>query len=268
MRTIASISDAAPQELHNWLMTNVPKWGTVKARVYAEDGTVLYKRLAKSSHQSPRLIEMEKGSRKYGVEITTTWLASYVRVDLLGDALADDAESWRASWLKVRERLAASGLWPSLLKDRIELGLDMGLDKIKRGNELYWMRHEEPFKSMEDGYKAWIDAMRIFEPRLIHKNDRGEDFVNPGVLWHMDKPAQVKKMRFVRGDYNERYLAQIAEALANKTVLSLRSRYKYDISFDYVPPCNAWYSEEYKDCGNGHYYLVLDATHAMFEEND
>ena len=29
-----------------------------------------------------------------------------------------------------------------------------------------------------------------------------------------------------------------------------------------------WYSEEYRDCGNGHYYLLIDAKHAIFSEND
>ena len=29
-----------------------------------------------------------------------------------------------------------------------------------------------------------------------------------------------------------------------------------------------WYSAEYKGCGNGHYFLLLDATHAIFYEDD
>jgi hypothetical protein len=30
----------------------------------------------------------------------------------------------------------------------------------------------------------------------------------------------------------------------------------------------AWYSEEYRGCLNGHYYLMFDATHAIFYEDD
>lgn len=30
----------------------------------------------------------------------------------------------------------------------------------------------------------------------------------------------------------------------------------------------AWYSEEFRNCGNGHYYLMFDATHAIFYEDD
>ena len=29
-----------------------------------------------------------------------------------------------------------------------------------------------------------------------------------------------------------------------------------------------FYSEEFKGCGNGHYYLLFDATHAIFYEDD
>ena len=29
-----------------------------------------------------------------------------------------------------------------------------------------------------------------------------------------------------------------------------------------------WYSKEFKGCGNGHYYLALDATHTIFVEDD
>jgi len=30
----------------------------------------------------------------------------------------------------------------------------------------------------------------------------------------------------------------------------------------------AWYSCEYRHCGNGHYYLLFDATHAIYYEDD
>ena len=30
----------------------------------------------------------------------------------------------------------------------------------------------------------------------------------------------------------------------------------------------AWYSEEYKGCLNGHYYIALDEKHVWFYEDD
>lgn len=45
----------------------------------------------------------------------------------------------------------------------------------------------------------------------------------------------------------------------------------YDISYEYNPlssNINAWYSEEFRGCANGHYYLMLNSTHAIYCEND
>lgn len=47
------------------------------------------------------------------------------------------------------------------------------------------------------------------------------------------------------------------------------SLYNYDVGFSYNPKQKkAWYSEEFKNCSNGHYYLALNNTHAFFIEND
>lgn len=45
----------------------------------------------------------------------------------------------------------------------------------------------------------------------------------------------------------------------------------YDYSFEFVVRegvKRAWWSEEYKGCGNGHYYLALSERLAVFAEND
>lgn len=48
-----------------------------------------------------------------------------------------------------------------------------------------------------------------------------------------------------------------------------RYRTNYDVSFTYRPEKQkAWYSEEYKNCGNEHYYIALDANAALFVEDD
>jgi hypothetical protein len=48
-----------------------------------------------------------------------------------------------------------------------------------------------------------------------------------------------------------------------------RIRANYDVSFVYKPEGKkAWYSEEYKNCGNGYYYIALNATTALFIEKD
>lgn len=69
--------------------------------------------------------------------------------------------------------------------------------------------------------------------------------------------------------WNETEKEQIAEVLANKEKYSVRHQAGYDVSFSYNPKLNkAWYSEEYRGCGNGHYYIAIDATTALYVEDD
>ena len=63
----------------------------------------------------------------------------------------------------------------------------------------------------------------------------------------------------------------LKESIRTKENARMRWRYEYDNSYevrfdeDYA---KGWYSEEYKNCSNGHYYYLLDETHALFGEDD
>ena len=65
---------------------------------------------------------------------------------------------------------------------------------------------------------------------------------------------------------------QFANAISNKTNYHYRWQNGYDNSINCKlgddGVMRAWYSEEYRRRGNGHYYLALDERHAMFCEND
>jgi hypothetical protein len=51
--------------------------------------------------------------------------------------------------------------------------------------------------------------------------------------------------------------------------LPILCRTSYDVHYTYnAKEKKAFYSEEFKDCGNGHYYLAIDNTHALFYEDD
>lgn len=62
------------------------------------------------------------------------------------------------------------------------------------------------------------------------------------------------------------------EMIANNQKFSKRWRNGYDNSFSGELGSDGeyrlWYSEEYKGCGNGHYYYALDERHAIFGEDD
>lgn len=61
----------------------------------------------------------------------------------------------------------------------------------------------------------------------------------------------------------------IKECMEKKESVRFSTRVNYDVSFEYDAERNrAWYSEEYRNCGNGHYYLAIDGNTALFYEND
>lgn len=85
--------------------------------------------------------------------------------------------------------------------------------------------------------------------------------------------AKIKTMIFHKSRWDnaktEHIRQNIAEALKNRTYYECKGFNGYDVSFEYDPEKNkAWYSEEYVGCGNGHYYLALDSTHAIYYEKD
>ena len=64
-------------------------------------------------------------------------------------------------------------------------------------------------------------------------------------------------------------LQALKNALKNNLNYSIENRVNYDVSYEYnAETKKAWYSEEYINCGNGHYYLAIDENTAIFCEND
>jgi hypothetical protein len=66
-------------------------------------------------------------------------------------------------------------------------------------------------------------------------------------------------------------IAEVADCIKNGKRFHRRWENGYDNTVS-VWTANgekyASYSEEYRNCGNGHYYLMFDATHAIFYEDD
>ena len=105
-------------------------------------------------------------------------------------------------------------------------------------------------------------------PFAFGRDEDGNLFFETDYI-HEKSDAKLKTMYF--GKHDNHYVKEcISNALAEKRrYCSGRYRTSYDVSFEYDPSRNmAWYSEEYKDCGNGYYYIALDANTALFIEKD
>jgi len=195
-----------------------------------------------------------KGSRKRGYRLENQNLLDILPIT----HYKQNDKKWQDGWKKVRARLEASGLWKNLISE-INIALDIGYDKMQDLYKKYWDIQDEAEK---------LAYIKQVDTRLIDTNDEGKEYIKSSIIWSYAKLPKVKKMYF--GKYKTPHiLEQIQKAMESKTKTSQYGRASYDISFEYNPEKNkAYYSEEYKGCGNGHYFLALDATHCLFYEDD
>lgn len=139
--------------------------------------------------------------------------------------------------------LSASGLWPDILENMTKLQ-DLSDEDLRYLCECEYDEHN---KFMQEKAIEHISPDMFYS--LISK--RGIITINWG------------------GAYNNWIKQGWLNALNEKRKYSMRWTVNYDNSVEYNPDGNrAWYSEEYRGCGNGHYYLLLDEKHAAFREDD
>jgi len=177
--------------------------------------------------------ELKKGCRRYGYKVNTKEVEGWQNI-AVRDALVD---AWK-NLQKVNKLLEKSGLWTELatsLKKLETLGYSNFIDysKLDYDGRHKWEQENNCPINMDD---------------LIHSLKLGIKCVN----WE----SQLMK-------------SQMLQAMMTKTKFNRSWTKGYDNNAEYNPDCNrAWYSEEYRGCANGHYYLMIDYTHALFGEDD
>lgn len=135
----------------------------------------------------------------------------------------------------------------------------------------------------------WVDIKESFEKILA----QGDDYLNHvlsldwseqrkymnetiGTTFHVDSIVRsalkgIISINYER--YDKDYIRERAKnAIKNNESYSHSWRKRYDNSIEFRL-CDdgkkrGWYSEEFKNCGNGHYYLALDERRAIFCEDD
>jgi hypothetical protein len=233
------------------------KAGKSKVRVKWSDGRTEIIRIFRGS-DSGCVCAFNRRSRRYGYILLTSNILEVSPII----SRKTPAQKWENAWQKVIKRLKVSGFWDNLVPD-IETALEMGFETLQQARKDYW---DISYRTDRDAkIKTYLEKY----PALGFLNDKGKQCIKTDIVWHYSEMPKVKKMRFCRGHYNDHHLNNIRQAILKKEKCREFGRYGYDISFEYNPETNrAWYSEEYKDCGNGYYYLALDATHAIYWEKD
>lgn len=229
------------------------KSGKSKVKVEWEDGTTENIRIFRGT-ESCQICRFRRRSRRFGYPIN---FSKIVKITPL-ESKKTPEQKWESAWKKVLSRLEKSGLWSEIAED-IKISFEIGYPILQEAREEYWASH----MSEEDAEKFLLKY-----PKLRKSKD-GRSFINTNILWHISELPKVKKMYFERKERNNIILEQIKKHMDDKEPCEKSGRARYDVSFEYNPKINkAWYSEEYRGCGNGHYYLALDATHAIFYEDD
>lgn len=166
----------------------------------------------------------------------------------------DENAEWHKRLATVISKLEISGLWSEKLKffKNLDTMSKSDLDDI---NSLY--------RTPDIAYVKYGTKY----PFVFYKD-------NQNIQIHFDyiselADCRLKTMYF--GKYENKEIKQnIESAIQSKTSYNTgRISVNYDVSFEYSAERNmAWYSEEYKNCGNGHYYIAIDKNTAVFMEND
>lgn len=178
--------------------------------------------------------------------------------DIKPKSATNEGEQWKKRLKRAVKILDESGLWDGkkeffqnlLMVDYIDL------QDIRRSFNWTDESHKELYEQYGRKYpfmffKA-LDEKFHFEPDYISGLSE----------------CRLKSMYFGK-TRNTEIKERLAAAMERKENFNERAYTSYDVSVEYNPDTKrAWYSEEYKGCGNGHYYLALDANTAVFCEDD
>lgn len=142
--------------------------------------------------------------------------------------------------------LNSSGLWTDI---KIELLKFLGLsdDDIKRDfvdGDIYELYRTKKYD--------WLNTYQIFFALKAKKCWKNPSF---------DKYDSSK----------DSIVNSVKCAIVNKKDIRFTWRNVYDNTLEIISNngvYRGYYSEEFRNCGNGHYYLLFDATHAIFYEDD
>lgn len=190
-----------------------------------------------------KLGEYRKGSRTHGYAVSIERVELWDSIDLPNKDKQTPVEKLRKNITKCVKYLDASGLWNNI---------NSTLKTLASYND----------EQLNDIIKLDYSVFNKF----ITDN---EMHLSYDELWSLIN-GKIKSINY--DSYDKEWISNnFAKAIADKTNYSWRWTKGYDNSIECKMVDDvmcAWYSEEYRGCGNGHYYLAIDAKHALFVEHD
>ena len=206
-----------------------------------------------SREESGTVFVYAKGKKNYGWRMDEDEFLQSFEPIVVSDA--DETAKWHKRMARAVKYLNGSGLWPEM-KDMYLNLLTMNVTDWKAARDSFWASH-----GTDDGYAVRDKALLAKYPFLADADS-----------FYFTEPAEarIKKMYF--GSELDGKIARynLCDAvLKHQAYHTGRIQAGYDVSAEYAPDKQkGWYSEEYRGCGNGHYYMMLDGVYAVFVEDD
>lgn len=231
-------------------------------RVTFTNGTTEIKRLFTNSGM---VCEYGKGRRTYG---HYAYIDNWQSLEPVKAAPKYSYTMFHRNTTKAAALLAASGLWPEMQK-RMAVMSQFSQSEYNEIMDIY--------------QKRWDCDYRDTEKRQELEKSFNDFFTSRGTTpdyYHfkqLSEKSQIISIPFGKdGSYERRAVADhLAEAQQSAADYDDGFGVRWYGSYDYSVSVSkkdgvlrGWYSAEYKGCGNGHYYLLLDATHAIYGEDD
>lgn len=236
------------------------------------DGTTAQLRLFISTDQD--VCFFAKGARSRGYRLN---LDKVERIEAKQKKERDKYKTFHRNCEKAASMLRASGFWPEICK-RMEVQAAMTEQDYNRLMTL-WQEYDELYNHRELTYdemnRLQDEKRKEYEAYFTERGATGD--------WYhfrqLSETKQIVSVPYSNGGYSKERQVAYAREIIEQVKQGEAGKYKtfrwygsYDFHIEVRKNDDGtiygWYSAEYKGCGNGHYYLLLDAEHALYSEDD
>lgn len=192
-----------------------------------------------------------KGRKHYGHHLSS-WdrIDEWVSLKLVEHKQSDKVRLVKRRAQDALKYLTQSGFWGDI-KESIEYFLSDDSIIEQFCKDMAEDSYEKFYKECRDGGKySWCNCHQVFES-FYRK-----------YCW-----KSIAYDKWNRKHYNE----EVRKAIDEKKSYNRCWTNGYDNTLEVVfdeKGARGFYCEEFRGCGNGHYYLLFDATHAIFYEDD
>lgn len=188
-----------------------------------------------------------KGSHRYGTPLLENTFSKWS--NLIPKGVGDDAKEtlWK-NINKVSKMLAKSGLWGEILVGTNKL-IELGKDEL-------WTLYNMDFNAYHN-----------------YLSQKGINWFGVDCFHSLTKTNSIKSIpydKYEREYHKVKVSKMISDGVNDEIRWNGSYDYRINVSKDEADNTiiKGWFSEEYHGTGNGHYYFLLDNSHALFAEND